>query len=189
MKNRKILMQGERVDLALFTKNEIDEVQDLSLNLNSAGDFWLLLDFRANESYEKRISLDGYFSEDSGHFHILDKQGAIVGSVVYFKPVQFWNAREVGFRIYSQDDWGKGYATNVLRLITSFLFERSNLTRIQITTDTENFGVHRIAEKCGFQKEGILRNTTFCRGKVASSVIYSMLPCEAPSLQSLLVKA
>lgn len=187
MTKRQVIMRAERIDLALFTKNEIDEVQSLSLEINAAGEFWPLSDFRANELYADRIAKDGYFSQDNGRLLIVDKQGKILGFICYFKPVFFWNALEIGFRIYSPEDWGKGFATNAVRLTTSFIFERIPITRIQITADPENLAVERIALKCGFVKEGILRNTEFKRGRVSSSAIYSIVPNEAPSLQSLLL--
>jgi hypothetical protein len=61
MAKRQILLRGNKADIALFTKDSLEEVQNLSLDVGESGDFLALFDFRSNETLAERIEKDGYF--------------------------------------------------------------------------------------------------------------------------------
>jgi RimJ/RimL family protein N-acetyltransferase len=52
---------------------------------------------------------------------------------------------------------GRGVATAALRLISGWGLRELDLPRVQLVTDPENDASQRVAEKAGFQREGILR--------------------------------
>jgi ribosomal-protein-alanine N-acetyltransferase len=188
MKNneKRILLYGKSIDLALFSESVIPEYFQLSATVSEMGEFWPLSDIRSPEVLAERVRKDSYFGDDSGRLLICEKSGRIVGCVIYFKPVFFWQAMEIGYRVFSKADWGKGFATETVKLLAAFLFEKYNPTRMQITCHPDNEMSKKVAMKAGFQFEGILRNTYISRGKPISSAIYSLLPSECPSLSSLL---
>ena len=59
---------------------------------------------------------------------------------------------------------GKGFGTTMLEEILTFGQERGFL-RIELSTATINDKAIRLYEKCGFQKEGVLRNYTFLKSE------------------------
>lgn len=61
---------------------------------------------------------------------------------------------EVGYNI-AIEHWGKGYATEALRDVLRFGFERVGLERIHAGYYTRNPASRRVLEKCGFVGEGI----------------------------------
>ncbi len=75
---------------------------------------------------------------------------------------------------------GHGYTTMALRLLCSWLFETFELGRVELTTDPENRASQRVAERCGFQKEGLLRSHLRHRhtGERRDSLMWSLLPGE-----------
>ena len=69
---------------------------------------------------------------------------------------------------------GKGYGTEALSAIVKFCFENTELKRLQATADIRNAASCRILEKCGFVREGLIR-----QGKMVNTwcdyCIYGML--------------
>ncbi len=52
---------------------------------------------------------------------------------------------------------GHGYMTTGVRLLCSWLFATLPIGRIELTTDPRNTASQRVAQRCGFQNEGLLR--------------------------------
>ena len=52
---------------------------------------------------------------------------------------------------------GRGIATEALELVIAWAFRRNGVVRVQLVTHLDNAASHRVAERCGFQREGILR--------------------------------
>lgn len=53
--------------------------------------------------------------------------------------------------------WGLGYATDTMRTICRYGFEKMRLHKITLAVVTENHAAHRVYEKVGFVNEGRLR--------------------------------
>lgn len=62
----------------------------------------------------------------------------------------------VAIRLSSQCH-GKGYGTEALREMTKFCFENTELKRLWTEVDVRNVASQRILEKCGYTKEGLIR--------------------------------
>jgi RimJ/RimL family protein N-acetyltransferase len=56
---------------------------------------------------------------------------------------------------------GKGVATRALRLLTEWGFADLGLERIELWIDTANPDSERVAERAGYQREGVLRSYWF----------------------------
>lgn len=65
---------------------------------------------------------------------------------------------------FSKDCHGKGYGTEALSAITRFCFENTELQRIWTEVDVRNTPSCRILEKCGYTREGLIR-----QGKMVST--------------------
>jgi RimJ/RimL family protein N-acetyltransferase len=76
------------------------------------------------------------------------------------------------------DDRSRGIGLCALRLICSYGFEELGLARIELTTFPDNHGMVKIAERCGFASEGVLRSYTRERGRRCDVAILSLLPGE-----------
>lgn len=119
----------------------------------------------------------------SGHsidFAVVDAAaGALLGAIGLHRIDQARKAAEVGYWL-AQDARGHGQITRALRLLAKWGFEGLGLKRLELTTDPENARSQRVAERCGFQKEGRLRSHLVIRhsGERRDSLIYGLLPGE-----------
>jgi RimJ/RimL family protein N-acetyltransferase len=75
---------------------------------------------------------------------------------------------------------GKGYATMAMRRWCVWLFETLALGRISLTTDTENLASQRVAKRCGFQPEGLLRSHMYfpSTDQRRDAMLWGLLPGE-----------
>jgi [ribosomal protein S5]-alanine N-acetyltransferase len=74
---------------------------------------------------------------------------------------------------------GRGVTTRALRLLSRYALEELKLERLELITDPDNRASQRVAEKVGFQKEGVLRSHLLHPdGRRRDSVMFSLLPGE-----------
>jgi RimJ/RimL family protein N-acetyltransferase len=74
---------------------------------------------------------------------------------------------------------GRGVTTRALRLLCKHSFEELELERLELITDPDNRASQRVAEKVGFQREGVLRSHLLHPdGRRRDSVMFSLLPGE-----------
>ena len=74
---------------------------------------------------------------------------------------------------------GQGVCTRALRLLSRHAVEELELQRVDLITDPDNVASQRVAEKVGFQREGVLRaHLRHPDGRVRDSVMFSLLPGE-----------
>jgi RimJ/RimL family protein N-acetyltransferase len=74
---------------------------------------------------------------------------------------------------------GRGICTRALRLLARHALEDLELQRVDLVTDPDNVASQRVAEKVGFQREGVLRaHLRHPDGRIRDSVMFSLLPGE-----------
>jgi RimJ/RimL family protein N-acetyltransferase len=72
-----------------------------------------------------------------------------------------------------------GICTRALRLLCRHALDELELQRLELITDRDNVASQRVAEKVGFQREGVLRaHIRHPDGRIRDSVMFSLLPGE-----------
>ena len=92
---------------------------------------------------------------------VLKDTNAVIGEIQVF-GIQNDRMGEVGYRL-NPAHWNCGYATEALKKVVEFIFEKTELDRLNARADVRNVASNKILEKCGFIKEGTIR-----RGKLVS---------------------
>jgi [ribosomal protein S5]-alanine N-acetyltransferase len=87
-------------------------------------------------------------------FHIVEPGGAVVGIV---KAIIAEHRAQVGYVVH-EPFWGRGFATQAVEVLVERLEADPRISRIWATCALDNPASIRVLEKCGFQREGILRN-------------------------------
>jgi RimJ/RimL family protein N-acetyltransferase len=70
-----------------------------------------------------------------------------------------------GIVIGEKDCWGKGYATEAMKLRTRYAFRELNLHKLMTEVDTENSASLKALEGNGYRTVGVRREQTFREGK------------------------
>ena len=74
---------------------------------------------------------------------------------------------------------GQGFCTRALRLLSRHALDELQLQRLELITDPDNLASQRVAEKVGYQREGVLRaHLRHPDGRIRDSVMFSLLPGE-----------
>lgn len=81
----------------------------------------------------------------------------------------------VGIFIGDKNYWGKGYGTDAMRVLIKFIFEQMNIRKIKLNVYAFNERAVKSYEKCGFVKDGTLRQEIFRDGKYHDEYIMSIL--------------
>jgi RimJ/RimL family protein N-acetyltransferase len=76
---------------------------------------------------------------------------------------------------------GQGHATRAVRLITAWGFRHLELRRIELLAATKNAGSQRVAERCGFTREAVLRSYLEGRDGRQDMVAFGLLATDARS--------
>jgi RimJ/RimL family protein N-acetyltransferase len=69
--------------------------------------------------------------------------------------------------------WGRGIMTSVVRATAAFALEQFDLVRLESPVFEWNLASMRVLEKCGFQREGVMRKSVFKDGKVIDAVLFA----------------
>ena len=72
---------------------------------------------------------------------------------------------DVGILIGEQDCWGKGYATEVIRLVMHYAFSVLNLHRLTAGCYSLNQGSAKSFQKAGFVVDGVRRHLFLLQGR------------------------
>lgn len=93
------------------------------------------------------------------------RDGRVVG-MVQIDTINWQQRRaEVAVIIGEKSEWGKGIATDALRLIVRYAFEELNLEKLQGEAVAENIGSIRALEKAGFRQLGLARKHFYQNGR------------------------
>jgi RimJ/RimL family protein N-acetyltransferase len=85
---------------------------------------------------------------------------------------------EIGYWL-APEARGRGLATRALRLLSAWTLRETDIARLQLQTDVENFASQAVATRAGFTREAVLRAYMDNRGARHDSVMFSMIPGEA----------
>ncbi|UCC16861.1 MAG: GNAT family N-acetyltransferase [Dehalococcoidales bacterium] len=84
---------------------------------------------------------------------------------------------EIGYNMVRKC-WGKGLAAEALREIIRYIFETTEIYRLEAIIDPANTRSRNLASRLGFQEEGTLRDYILWDGKYRDMVMYSLLKKE-----------
>jgi RimJ/RimL family protein N-acetyltransferase len=77
------------------------------------------------------------------------------------------------------EHWGRGFASEALAGLVEATFVMSDVERIEAHVFVWNPGSCRVLEKCGFQRDAVLRRASFKDGELVDELLYSRLRAEA----------
>lgn len=115
---------------------------------------------------------------ESFYFCIWEKQSRLYVGEIFFTEI-VWKIPKAHIGYYVVKEWeGKGLMTEAMKLVLPFAFETLKMRKLQIRCAVDNLRSQRVAERCGFKIEGVLRNDALkADGQtLANLVYYGMTP-------------
>jgi RimJ/RimL family protein N-acetyltransferase len=139
--------------------------------------YWIPTVPRPYTEEDARAFVRGEVPGVGGEQFAISEDGRVVGSIglgindrLQNGHIGYWCAR---------DARGRGLTTRALRLVCRYALEELQLQRLELITDPDNHASRRVAEKVGFQREGVLRSHLLHPdGRRRDSVMFSLLPGE-----------
>jgi RimJ/RimL family protein N-acetyltransferase len=101
----------------------------------------------------------------------------LLGSISLMRFAWQHARAEVGYWL-ARDARGQGHVTRAVRLITAWGFRSLGLERIDLLAATENPASQRVAERCGFTREAVLRSYLEGKDGRQDMVAYGLLARE-----------
>lgn len=106
-------------------------------------------------------------------------QDSVIGLVTRYWISKETNWTAIGIGIYDPKNWGIGYGYEALGLWCQYLFDHEpTFVRLDLRTWSGNFGMMKLSEKLGFQKEAVFRMARIVEGEFYDGLGYGVLRTE-----------
>lgn len=88
-----------------------------------------------------------------------------------------WSIPKTEIGCYTDEKFaGKGITTKAMKLLVDYCFDKFEFKKIYLRTHQSNKGAQTVAEKCGFELEGIIRmDYITSAGEIADLMYYGRL--------------
>ncbi|HEY2664260.1 MAG TPA: GNAT family protein [Candidatus Binataceae bacterium] len=169
-------MEGKLVRLRPYEKRDIDDLmkwvndEEVTRYLGS-----LMTPPLSRSNEEAFLEMAMTRSETHKVFAIETMAGELAGGIDLRVLEQIDRKAEVGIVIGVRDFWGRGYGTEAMRLMLRFAFGRLNLNRVSLRVFDYNPRAIKSYEKCGFKREGLLRQDRYYDAKYHDTIVMGIL--------------
>lgn len=112
-----------------------------------------------------------------GYFHVdrAREPEQFIG-VTGFRQLDARNRHvQFGITVGEKSAWGKGYGTEVTRLMVRYAFQTLNMHRVWLHASEDNERALHVYQKIGFRMEGRLRQDMFRNGRYWDTIVMAVL--------------
>ena len=164
-----IVAQGERVALRRIEASDLPQCAPHIYTLSIQEP---LTDLTRVEAV---FAETGFWTEDAGAVGIA-VDGRLVGTLQFYRGGPGFHGYEIGYLIHTEADRGRGYASEALRLFGDLILrERPTCHRLQLIIETWNNASARLAEACGYVREGVMRRAGYSAELPEDCWLYSRI--------------
>lgn len=132
---------------------------------------------QADSEKNTKQAMDNFESFNNElRFSIVDKSNnklvGAIGLLIKDKSVPYF---EIGYWVRT-DCMGNGYISEAVRALEKYAFEVLNAQRIEIRCDDSNIKSKSVAQRCGYQFEGVMKNTNrLPSGELSSTLVFAKM--------------
>jgi len=106
---------------------------------------------------------------------VIEADGRPIGVLRLLDIDPYHRRCELAISIGEKEYWGRGYGTDAIRQALGYGFAVLELGRVGLLTDSDNARGIRCYEKCGFVREGVLRQHRLRYGRPLDMVAMGVL--------------
>lgn len=171
---------GDRVILRDYRKEDLpcirEWVNDIEITKYLSNLFIFPHTYNQTENFLNGI-LEG--KNDYKAFIIANKETEeYVGQIDLIKIDWINRVATLGIVIGNNDNLGKGYGTEAIKLMEDFVFNTLNLHKLDLLVADFNERAIACYKKCGFKEEGRIRENRFIDGKYTDTLFMGILRSE-----------
>lgn len=165
-------LKTERLILNRPTESDLDDIVFYMNSTSQISENTLTIPFPYKEEDAKfwlKIIEEGFEKKDAFIFGIRKKENLkLIGGMGIHLDINNQKA-EVGYWL-GKDFWNNGYATEALKEVLKFGFEKLNLNKIYASHFPHNPASGKILEKCGMTKEAVLKQEVL-KGEIFLDIV------------------
>lgn len=160
------MLKGQHIQLQLMERSDLPTMHAWVNDVDFAGEF---------EPFDQcnMVELERDFDTvGSGQLYLIYKpDGTRIGYIAHFKSK---SCVAIGYMLVPAER-GKGYGTEAVQMMVDYLFLHKDIVRLQAETHPDNLASQRVLAKCGFTREGLIRQSFFSRGVYRDTALWSIL--------------
>ena len=173
------MLHGEHIDLRLVRERDLATLHEAEADLGSRGSFFPL-SVRSETALRAEFAENGLWARDEGMLLMTTAHDEIVGEIEFFPITHYLVGYEISYQLFSDRHAGRGYTSDAVGLLSDYLFGLKRVNRLQLNIHPDNAASRRVAEKCGFTFEGVMRGAWFHGGTYHDLEIWSRLRDDPP---------
>lgn len=122
--------------------------------------------------------IETVLSDDKAYHRAIVSEGKAIGGIsAACKRGAMRFCADLGYWL-APDFWSRGIMTAAVGLFCREIFSSTDVNRLQAEVFVPNVASCRVLEKCGFRKEGVLRQSAFKNGQFYDAAVYGLLASE-----------
>lgn len=176
-------LETERLVLRRFSRRDSTSLNDaISASLADLNEWlpWARTDYQPSDATAFiRDSLQAWKEGRAWDYTIRlkDDPGRHLGNISIWTVSKTGKIAEIGYWIRS-DETSKGICTEAADVLLNQAYQSMNFHKVIMRIAVGNDASHRVAEKLGFTREGVLREELLIRGNWVDHTLWSMLDRE-----------
>ena len=161
------MLEGKNVNLRVIEKEDLPLIAEWANSSGFGGEYEPL----EQASLEEVAKWYANLHSEEKWFIIEAKDERKIGQIFHSPRGPHF---VIGYKLLPGER-NKGYCTEAVKILVDYLFLAKNIVRIQAETNPRNLASQKVLEKAGFKREGVIRRSTFVRGKWEDGALYSLL--------------
>lgn len=105
---------------------------------------------------------------------VLKETGQLIGNIAVIEDKRKIKTKTLGY-VLGEKFWNHGYMSEALFNVIDFLFETTDVNRIEAEHDTKNPNSGKVMAKAGMTFEGVLREASYNNQGIVDVAYYSIL--------------
>ncbi len=113
----------------------------------------------------------------TGHNYaiVLNEGDELIGNISLMKINDVYKSAELGIFIGENNNRGKGYGTEAIKILVDYGFNTLNLKNIMLTLDSENIGGYKCYQKAGFEEFGKRHECRYINGSYHDTIYMEII--------------
>jgi N-acetyltransferase len=169
-------LEGETVKLIPVSMDHLEDLWEAA----KPDEIWTYMATKVRTKDEMKQMINSALKDrenGTGYtFTVVNNEYRVIGSTRFLDILTQHKSAEIGSTWYHPDVWRTKVNTECKFLLLKLAFERWNLTRVQLKTDSRNVRSQLAIARLGAVKEGILRKDRIISdGYVRDTIFFSIL--------------